>query len=162
MTPNEIRDEICTPKMPESIFRPIKSKIKARPFFKWWKRCRMLSIKKNSARRPIIANILEVNTINKFCEIANTAGIESTANIISVLSINIIIKKSEVKANLPFSLQKNLPLWWLGLNGRYLSANFRILLFLKSTWSSFYPVIIWYLYISKLRQRYTTPSKIDE
>jgi hypothetical protein len=38
-----------------------------------------------------------VKTINRFCEIANTAGIESTAKIMSVASTKRMVKKREVK-----------------------------------------------------------------
>lgn len=70
----------------------------------------MFSIKKKRARKPIIAKMLEVNTINKFCEMANTAGMESNAKIISVPSINSMIKNNKVKANFPLSRQMNFPL----------------------------------------------------
>ena len=103
-------DDTCKPNMPESIFNPINNRITASPFCRWWKRCRKFSIRKNSALRPMMAKILEVNTTNKFCEIANTAGMESTAKIMSVPSMSSMMRKSEVNMNLPVSKQKNFPL----------------------------------------------------
>ena len=35
ITPNETKEDMCKPNIPESIFRPINSKITARPFCKW-------------------------------------------------------------------------------------------------------------------------------
>jgi len=95
--PRDSTEDKWTPNIPASILSPMNISMKARPFCKWWNLCRIFSIKKKSARKPIIANMFDVNTTNIFCEILNTAGIESTANIISVASTKRTIMKREVK-----------------------------------------------------------------
>lgn len=97
MIPSDSSEERCTPNIPASIFKPMNTRMKAKPFCRWWNVCKMFSIKKNNARSPMMANIFDVKTTNIFCEMLNTAGIESTAKRMSVASTNRTIIKSEVK-----------------------------------------------------------------
>ena len=72
-----------------NIFVPTNIKTKAKPNFNKWKRFVISANKKYKARKPIIAKIFEVNTMNGSVVTAKIAGIESTANTTSEISIKI-------------------------------------------------------------------------
>ncbi len=64
--------------------------------------------RKNRARRPRMAKMLEVYTMNGSRVIARIAGTESTANMMSVVSITISTGTSAVATRLPFRRTKKL------------------------------------------------------
>ena len=55
------------------------------------------------ALKPITANMFDVKTMNGSWVMASTAGIESTANIMSVVIKAMITKNRGVRNRLPFS-----------------------------------------------------------
>ena len=81
-----------------------------------------LSSKKNSARSPKIAKILEEYNINGSFDMAKIAGIESTAKSKSVNSITATTTNNGVATFLPFSIVKNLSPSYVSLT----LNNFRI------------------------------------
>ena len=91
-----------------SIFRPMKLKTNANPYFRNTKRSATFARRKYIALKPKTAKILDVNTMNGSVVTAKTAGMLSTANITSLNSIMIKTKNSGVAIFLPFSMVKNL------------------------------------------------------
>ncbi len=80
-----------------NIFKPIKIKITAKPYLSKENRSAKSASKKYIALSPIIAKILDVNTMNGSVVTANIAGILSTAKIRSLISTSTSTTNNGVK-----------------------------------------------------------------
>ena len=84
------------------IFKPMKERIMANPYFSLLNKWMKLSRRKKRALNPSMANMLDVYRINGSLEMAKIAGIESTANSKSVNSMTATTTKRGVASFFPF------------------------------------------------------------
>src|SRR5271167_374654 len=121
-TASEISTEICTHGS-TIIFAPINASTNERPAVKYRKRPSTPAKRKYIARKPKIANTLDVYTINGSRVIPKIAGIESTAMVISVISTIKSTTNRGVANSFPPSRTKNLLPAYSFLTRRYRFAN---------------------------------------
>ena len=108
MMQREIAVEIVK-KSERSIFTPTKNKTRATPYFKYANISTTPAKAKYKALNPRIAKIFDVIIINSSLVIAMIAGIESTANKISVDSIKSRVKNRVVIKRFLSCFTKNFP-----------------------------------------------------
>src|SRR3989442_3419091 len=73
------------------IFAPVNTSTAARPCRRYCSRSTASDTTKYNERRPNIANTFELYTMSGFRVIANTAGTESSAKTISVVSTDVLL-----------------------------------------------------------------------
>ena len=92
----------------------------------------MPAIAKYKARNPRTAKMFDVIMINESRVIAITAGMESTAKIISEDSIKIKVRNNDVTKTFFFSFRKNFLPWYSEFRLKYLLINLIIEFFSRS------------------------------
>ena len=130
-----------------SIFTPTKIRITPRPYFRYLNSCATAARAKYKARRPSIAKMLLVRTINGSRLTEKTAGIESTANATSVVSITSKVINNGVATQAPLSpLMKNFSPCILSVTGNTFLNQRTMMLFegsaaCSSSWLNIFPPV---------------------
>ena len=125
MTISDAVVEIVSPKNScPIILSPIKHNRPPRPYLNSQKVSVTLLSRKNSDRKPMMANMLEKKTMKVSVVTEKTAGMESTAKMMSENSITNSTRNSGVMKSLPSILVKKLCPSQLGVRRKCLAANF--------------------------------------
>jgi len=118
ITPRESR--VGTVHQPAiSILTPTNMSTPASPYLSRRKRAAMLARRKYRARRPRMAKMLEEATMKGSVVTAKTAGMESTANMASLMPIRTTTRNRGVNQRLPSRMTARLSPWYWGRMGRW-------------------------------------------
>jgi len=92
----------------QTIFRPTNTRMTPSPYLRNKKAFTMLCSTKNSERKPMMAKMFDVNTMNGSLARAKIAGTESMAKMMSLNSMKARATKSGVTQILPSISTQNL------------------------------------------------------